>query len=166
MVLNRFEEDSGFELGAFTHKQSNIPMSDLKRALTIFFHLTFGVLLFLLGTILLCMAVPQYKKGREFLKNGISVSGTVLEYSNNPWIKFLTSQGEIRTIISTSRHKPNEKIKIFYDPKNPKNAIEDEPFNRWLEAYAFITFGPPTFLSGVFLLRNFKNNIRKRPKDE
>jgi hypothetical protein len=78
------------------------------------------------------------------------------EYNSNKFnFAYLMTNNKQKHLDIVTRHQPNTKIKIFYDPANPEDAVIEQ--GSAPGAKLFIVIGCAFMLGGTFLILDLKS---------
>lgn len=124
--------------------------------------LVFGIIFILAGSKLV-------EKRKNIIQNGIEVEGVIFEFDDStppisidsydnakyPIIRFVTKKGEWITEkseyeVSSFLFKEGQKVKVIYNPENPKDFIFKTKVDFSKFAYLFLIAGIILFSTGLW----------------
>jgi len=117
----------------------------LDRSLTIISTSVFGIV----GLVLLAAGFVSLRRQLDFRKSSVSTSGTIVEpegLRGRPVFEFEDRREHIyrvtgRVPARPSRYHHGDKVKVLYQPENPKGAQLDSFLESWLLPLIFGSFG-------------------------
>jgi hypothetical protein len=129
-----------------------------------------------LGAALLIGAVTSYNNVSGFLKDAVSVQGTVVKMVRSsggdsttykPIVAFVVSEGHAVQITSNVGSNPpaysvGDSIEVLYPPETPQDARINSFFDLWWATVFMVSMGAPLFIIGVVIFSLGRMGNRKR----